>query len=184
MSYDSRLQGMIAMAIGMGSENAYEGLETVQNAEQSRGTCRLPRDMRPSQAAFETLGFTFTDIGDDVLFEATLPKGWSTQELPGSSILRANLLDSKGRVRGSYRYKGSFYERYGHMSLIERYRLTDQYEDGSINVVVIDEDGSVIFNAGRCEETFTEEYDKLVAKAEEYLMDNYPEWKDATKYWD
>lgn len=58
--------------------------------------------MSPSQAAFEALGFTFTDIGDSVLFEATLPEGWSTQETPGSSILWENLVDDKGRVRGNY----------------------------------------------------------------------------------
>lgn len=36
MSYDSQLEGMMALAIAMGSGNASEGLETVQNAEQSR----------------------------------------------------------------------------------------------------------------------------------------------------
>ena len=104
MSYDSKLEGMLALAIAMASGNASEGLETVQNTEQSRvrNSSRLPRDMRPSQAAFEALGFTFTDIGDSVLFEATLPEGWSTQETPGSSILWENLVDDKGRVRGNY----------------------------------------------------------------------------------
>ena len=89
MSYDSQLEGMLAVASAMGSDNASEGVETVQNDEQSRvrNSSRLPRDMRPSQAAFEALGFTFTDIGESVLFEATLPEGWSTQEDPGSSIL-------------------------------------------------------------------------------------------------
>ena len=88
MSYDSKLEGMLALAIAMASGNASEGLETVQNTEQSRvrNSSRLPRDMRPSQAAFEALGFTFTDIGDSVLFEATLPEGWSTQETPGSQV--------------------------------------------------------------------------------------------------
>lgn len=55
MSYDSQLEGMLALAIAMSSGSASEGLETVQNAEQNRGrnSGRLPRDMRPSQAAFE-----------------------------------------------------------------------------------------------------------------------------------
>ena len=187
MSYDSQLEGMLAMASG----NASEGLETVQNAEQSRvrNSSRLPRDMRPSQAAFEALGFTFTDTGDDVLFEATLPEGWSTQETPGSSILWKNLIDDKGRVRGKYCYKGAFYDRYGHMSLSCRYHLDyqntdpDNY-DSPINVVVTDTDGSVIFNAGQCKKAYSKEYDKLLEKAEEYLASNYPEWEDVTKYWD
>lgn len=191
MSYDSQLEGMLAVASAMGSDNASEGVETVQNDEQSRvrNSSRLPRDMRPSQAAFEALGFTFTDIGDSVLFEATLPEGWSTQEDPGSSILWENLVDDKGRVRGKYCYKGACYDRYGRMSLSCRYHLTyqntdpDNY-DSPINVVVTDADGSVIFNAGQCKEAYSEEYEKLVAKAEEYLKSNYPDWKDVTKYWD
>ncbi len=191
MSYDSQLEGMKALAIAMSSGNASEGLETVQNAEQSRvrNSSKLPRDMRPSQAAFEALGFTFTDIGDSVLFEATLPEGWSTQETPGSSILWKNLVDNKGRVRGNYCYKGAFYDRYGHMSLSCRYNLTYQHTDPNnykspINVVVIDADGSVMFNAGQCKKAYSEECDKLVEKAEEYLNSNYPEWEDATKYWE
>lgn len=191
MSYDSQLDGMLALTIAMSSGNASEGLETVQNAEQSRvrNSSRLPRDMSPSQAAFEALGFTFTDIGDDVLFEATLPEGWSTQESPGSSILWENLIDDKGRVRGTYCYKGAFYDRYGHMSLSCRYHLTYQNVDpdnwdSPINVVVTDADGSVIFNAGQCKKAYSKEYNKLVAKAEKYLKSNYPEWEDATKYWD
>ena len=191
MSYDSQLEGMLALAIAMASGNASEGLETVQNAEQRRvsNSIILPRDMRPSQAAFEALGFTFTDIGDSVLLEATLPEGWSTQETPGSSILWKNLIDDKGRVRGKYCYKGAFYDRYGHMSLSCRYHLDyqntdpDNY-DSPINVVVTDTDGSVIFNAGQCKKAYSKEYDKLLEKAEEYLASNYPEWEDVTKYWD
>ncbi len=191
MSYDSKLEGMMASAISMSSGSASEGLEIIQNAEQFRvkKSIRLPRDMRPSQAAFEALGFTFTDVGDDVLFEATLPEGWSTQETPGSSILRENLVDDKGRIRGDYYYKESFYDRYGRMSLYCRYHLTYQHTDpnnrfSSVNVVVTDSDGSVIFKAGQCLNTSSKKYDKLVTRAKEYLRSNYPDWKDATKYWD
>ena len=51
MSYDSMLEGMLAMAIGMSTGNASEGLEAVQNAEQNRArsACKLPRDMRPNK---------------------------------------------------------------------------------------------------------------------------------------
>ena len=171
MSYDSQLEGMLAVAIAMGSRNASKGLETVQNDEQSRvkNSSRLPRDMSPNQA--------------------TLPEGWSTQETPGSSILWENLVDDKGRIRGNYCYKGAFYDRYGHMSLSCRYHATYQHTDpdnydSPINVVVTDADGSVIFNAGQCQKVYSKEYDKLVAKTEEYLKSNYPEWEDVTKYWD
>ena len=70
MSYDPMLEGMLAMAIGMSTGSASEGLEAVQNAEQNRArsNCRLPKTMNPSKVTFEGLGFTFEDIdGDDVL---------------------------------------------------------------------------------------------------------------------
>ena len=30
----------------------------------------------------------------------------------------------------------------------------------------------------------TEEYDKMLEKAESYLNENYPDWKNPLKYWD
>ena len=125
--------------------------------------------MSPNQAAFEALGFIFTDIGDDVLFEATLPKGWSKQETTGSTILWENLLDEKGRKRGDYCYTGSFYDRYGHMNLRSRFHITYRHTepdnwDSPVDVIVIDADDSVIFKAGQCKELYSEEYVKLVKK--------------------
>lgn len=191
MSYDSKLEGMMTLAIAMSSKNSDEGAETVQKAQQIRAknSCKLPRNMKPNQAAFEALGFIFTDIGDDVLFKATLPEGWSTEEEPGATILWEKLIDDKGRVRGKYYYKGSFYNRSGQMNLFSRYHLTDQFTDpdnfnSPTNVVVTDFDGSIIFNAGQCKRCYSKEYNILVEKAKEYLLSHYPEWKDATKYWD
>lgn len=188
MSYDPMLEGMLAMAIGMSTGNASEGLEAVQNAEQNRArsACRLPRDMRPSKEAFESLGFTFEDIGDDVLYQATLPDGWTLKSDGGYWTY---LIDEKGRERGSYFYKGAFYDRSGHMNLSQRFHAT--YEnidpedwDSPIKVHVKDADGTIIFDAGQCEKAYSDEYDKLMRTATEYLATNYPDWKDPTKYWD
>lgn len=191
MSYDAQLDGMLALLIGMSTGNGSEGLETVQNAEQNRvkNSTRLPKEMNPNQAAFEALGFTFNDIGDDILCEATLPEGWKTVETPGSSILWENLVDDKGRVRGNYCYKGALYDRYGHMSLNARFQLTYEHTnpddwDSPVIVVVKDADGTVIFNAGQCDRAYSDAYKALMKKAKDFLKSNYPEWEDVTKYWD
>ena len=188
MSYDPMLEGMLAMAIGMSTGNASEGLEAVQNAEQNRArsACRLPRDMRPSKEAFEAIGFKFEDIGDDVLYQATLPEGWTLKSDGGYWTY---LIDEKGRERGSYFYKGAFYDRNGHMNLTQRFHATyDNVDpkdwDSPVKVYVKDADGTILFEAGQCDKAYSDEYDKLMSKAKDYLKTNYPEWEDASKYWD
>jgi hypothetical protein len=188
MSYDPMLEGMLAMAIGMGTGNASEGLESVQNAEQNRArsACRLPKDMRPNKEAYESLGFTFEDIGDNVLCQATLPNGWTLRSDGGYWTY---LIDEKGRERGSYFYKGAFYDRSGHMNLSQRFRITYDNigpEDwkSPVKVSAKDADGTIIFEAGQCDKVYSEEYDNLMSKATEYLATNYPDWEDPTKYWD
>ena len=186
MSYDSELAGMMALAIGMITGDASEGLEAVQNAEQcrARSACRLPKQMKPSKEAFENLGFTFQDIDDDVLYQATLPEGW---KLESDGDYWTTLVDEKGRKRGSYFYKGDFYDRKGSMYLSIRFRVTCDSADAKrrkapFTISVKDADDTIIFIAGKCKDSFSEERDELTVEAERYLNTNYPEWKDPTKF--
>ena len=188
MSYDAMLEGLLAMAIGMSTGNASEGLEAVQNAEQNRArsACRLPRDMNPSQETFEAIGFKFEDIGDDVLFQATLPEGWTLESDGGYWTY---LIDEKGNKRGSYFYKGAFYDRNGHMNLTQRFHATYEHIDSEdwkspVKVLVKDVDDTILFEAGECDKAYSDEYDVLMSKARDYLNTNYPGWEDASKYWD
>ena len=188
MSYDPMLEGMLAMAIGMSTGNAFEGSEAVKNAEQNRARnlCRLPKEMYPSQAAFEAIGFKFKDIGDDVLFQASLPEGWTLKSDGGYWTY---LIDDIGRNRGSYFYKGAFYDRSGHMSLSKRFHVTydninPEDWESPVKVFVKDADGTILFEAGQCDKKYSEEYDALISQAKHYLNTNYPGWEDASKYWD
>ena len=69
MKYDPVMEAQLAMLIGLTTGDASEGLETVQRNEQCRALSSnmLPRDMQPSMDVYEALGFTFEDVGDDVL---------------------------------------------------------------------------------------------------------------------
>ena len=187
MSYDPMAEGMLTMAIAMATGSASEALEAVETAEQNQArlNCRLPKKMRPTQEAFEALGFTFEDIGDSVLFKATLPDGWCLEEAGG---YWTNLIDEKGRKRGSYFYKSAFYDRDGNMRLSQRFHATYDAEspekrEGPYTVSVKDADGTILFTAGQCQKAYSDEFDKLMEQAEEFLHTNYPEWKDPTKYW-
>jgi hypothetical protein len=148
----------------------------------------LPRKMIPSRAAFETLGFKFTDINDSVLVDAILPDGWSIQ--PKENRWN-DLVDDKGRIRGSYYYCSKFYDRSGLMELNCRYCRTSKYIDPNdfrspVNVVVTDacKNDAIIFNAGQCQKIESDEWHRLREIAESYLNSNWPEWEDPEKYWD
>lgn len=188
MSYDSMLESLLTVAIGMNTGNVSECLDALSNAEQSRArsACRLPKEMKPSKDVFETLGFTFEDYGDDVLYKVTLPEGWT---LKPDSRYRTIIIDEKGRERGKSVYKGTFYDRYGHMHLISRFRVTHEPINpencnSPIKVCAKCSDGTILFEAGQCKESCINEYKELIGKATDYLKTNYPEWEDASKYWD
>ena len=95
------------------------GVEETERSESHRAhdACQLPVDMIPSREAFEAVGFRFEAIdGDDVLCQATLPKGWKIVPQEGSSYW-STIVDNLGKKRGSVFYKGVFYDRRGHMTL-------------------------------------------------------------------
>ena len=58
MSYNSKLASILAMVLGIGTGNASEGLEAVENAEQNRARslCYLPKNMTPNKEDFESIG--------------------------------------------------------------------------------------------------------------------------------
>ena len=169
MSYNSKLASILAMVLGIGTGNASEGLEAVENAEQNRARslCYLPKNMTPNKEDFESIGFTFEDVG-----------GYWTY-----------FIDEKGRNRGSSFYKGALYDRRGEMSLTERFRIDykrvdTENRESPIKVYVIDTDKNIIFEAGQCEEPYSDEYYCLVDKATDYMNVNYPDWENPSKYWD
>lgn len=187
MKYDPVMEAQLAMLIGLTTGDASEGLETVQRNEQCRALSSnmLPRDMQPSMDVYEALGFTFEDVGDDVLYQVSLPEGWTLKSDGG---YWTDLLDEKGRKRGSYFYKGAFWDRNGHMFLVTRYYITYEHIEKNnwqspIKLYAMDRGGAILFDAGQCDDFYTPEYKELERKAELFLDTNYPEWKDVSKYW-
>lgn len=148
-------------------------------------TLMLPRDLRPNKKSFESVGFTFEDVGDDVLYQATLPEGWKLEQ---TSPYWNNLIDEKDRKRG-YSFYENVLERTGRMSLSRRFIISAVFTNSedpqsSITVSVKDFNGTIVFPAGECNEFFTPEYETLIQKCTQFLESNYPEWKDPDKYWD
>ena len=142
----------------------------------------------PSKEDFESLGFIFHGIGDNVRSQVTLPEGWTVR----SSELGIpfffdfiDFIDEKGRLR-AFGYRGAFFGLLGcgSMQLYPRFTIAEKKKFfGPYTIYVKDFDGTCIFEAGK---TFLEflHYKKIYKKAEDYLNTNFPDWKDPTKYWD
>ncbi len=189
MKFDFENSMKLAIAVALSTGSSSEGIETAQAAEQyrARRNWMLPKDMSPRKEVFESLGFVFEDIDDNVLYQATLPDGWKLESDGG---YWTTIIDEKGRNRGSYFYKGAFYDRSGHMKLFRKFFLSNVYADpedfSSPVTLVVKEIGNenIVYEAGQCEKSYGDDYFKLEKKAKEWLNTHYPEWEDPTKYWD
>jgi len=194
---DIFLDGILALAIGLGTGNAAEALESVERANQNRTILKreLPKDMNPSKEAFEKIGFKFQEVGDNVLYAASLPKGWKIKSDGG---YWSYIYDQHNCRRGSIFYKGAFWDRNGHMSLERRFRIETEYAPGQEGIdedereqvlFVEDADGykvKVFGQARRYGEKYrtTAEFEKLREDANQYMNEKYPYWDDPTEYWD
>lgn len=163
----------------------------MSNVEQNQANNPLmvPKKMSPNKEVFESVGFTFEDVGDNDCYQATLPVGWksySESEFGGTT-----LLDEKGRERGFFFYKTLPYESdNGILKLCTRFEvnwnfINPENWNGPVEVLVVDYvEDTVVFNAGQCDELESKEYNQLHEKASEFLNNNYPDWENPLKYWD
>lgn len=187
MSYDAREEARMALLMGMITGSGSKGLDIVQNHEQQRAIAEhlLPYEMHPNSKSFEAVGFIFEEIpGDSVLCHATLPAGWRT-EFDG--VHWTELLDEKGRKRGSSFYKSAFWDRNGHMSLDCRFSIGDERSDetGITTIFIRDYQGDNIYTIGSTTSRRDDkEYKKLKKRAEGYMKEHYPDWKNPVAYWD
>ena len=177
-----------------GEENVIENMEAEGQQEAIRRTL-LARRMYPSQADWESLGFTFVDIPDDsVMYQAELPEGWSIEAT--SHSMHSNILDANGLKRGSMFYKASFYDRNASMSLERRYNINRRYfeEEPRTFEVYFGNEQEILFVAGKVVKPTNgteEEIDAAYAEAArleqialEWANEHYPDWENVHAYWD
>ncbi len=173
--------------MGMITGSGSKVLDIVQNQEQQRAGAErlLPCEMHPNSKSFEAVGFIFEEIpGDSVLCHATLPAGWRT-EFDG--VHWTELLDEKGRKRGSSFYKSAFWDRNGHMSLDCRFSIGYERSDETdiTTIFIRDYQGNNIYTIGSTTCRWGDkEYRKLKKRAEGYMKEHYPDWKNPVAYWD
>lgn len=177
-----------------GEKNVIEHMEA-EGQQKAVNNIMLAKNMRPSRESWERLGFTFLDIpDDDVLCKASLPEGWRIEATEHS--MWNNIIDEKGRTRGSMFYKAAFYDRNAHMDLSCRYGVRSDYidDDCTTTEIYFGNKDEKIFVAGQVhmpkdatkEVRFAnyEKEEKLYELAKQFGNENYPNWLDASAYWD
>ncbi len=155
----------------------------------------LARKMFPSKESWEELGFQFKDIDDDILYEATLPIGWSLK--PSDNPMGTEIYDQNGFLRATMSYKSAPYDRRASMSLHRKYEICKNHEKCNNGYNLIIYFGNEMEKLFVCEKFFegyeatseqisknieiTRSYRKLTQQfADRY----YPGWEDVNSYWD
>lgn len=173
------------------------GIEA-QEAAGQREACanmRLPKDgtSDDQRKVWESLGFVFGKDHDNLFVNVMFPAGWTWKATEHS--MHNDLLDDKGRKRAGMFYKAAFYDRSAHIRLTRRYQAGEDYSTDTRPrpVNVRDYDGTVLHvvgqtqrtdqgdNAARC--AAIEANDALVDRANDWLTENYPNWRDPLAYW-
>lgn len=157
----------------------------------------LPKDMLHgcTREQLERMGIVFGAPYDDLFINVTFPTGWSKQATDHS--MWSKLLDDKGRERAGIFYKAAFYDRRAHISLTPRFSLNiflycdeqgnaqPDYDKHTHLATIIMDCEKEIYRVGVRKDDHdykaTEEAEK---KGRAWLDEHYPDWKDATAYWD
>lgn len=151
----------------------------------------------------EGMGIVFGESADNLFVNVQLPDGWRKERTDHS--MWSDLLDDKGRKRASIFYKAAFYDRDAFISTVRRYSAKAQpvggystgYKDREWEGAVLDHDGTVLWNFYKLRPepeysteirpqwlAWQDEKDILGKLATGWLDKNYPDWRDASAYWD
>lgn len=171
------------------------GIEAQEKAGQTTfvANSQLPKEC--PRADLEKIGFKFGGEVDKIFISVTMPAGWTKRATEHS--MWSDLLDDKGRKRGSIFYKAAFYDRNAHMRLTRRYDVESYHgcdESGKATApddynpphyaITVTDCGKEIHRIGVVPRDAYKEKDEMAAKASAWLDANYPQWKDATAYWE
>lgn len=153
-------------------------------------------DKGEERMKFEAIGIKFLEKVDDCFSRVEMPAGW--KKVPTEHSMWSHLLDDQGRKRASIFYKAAFYDRSAHMNLEARFHATvvpeDEYktdmdyeerDKGNWYGVVRDQEETIFKTKGEIygEQERWKMQARLEAEAVAWLEERYPDWRDATKYW-
>ncbi|MBL7156242.1 MAG: hypothetical protein ISS87_01435 [Candidatus Pacebacteria bacterium] len=184
--------GLDLLMRSMSAGSPSEGIRSQEVAGQQSfvKSDTLPANMSlEDREALEVAGVVFGKVveGDELFQYVQLPEGWTKSGTDHS--MHNDLLDNKGRRRAGIFYKAAFYDRRANLHCIRRFGVRIDYDrlgEGVAVATIMDGD-QVVYTTDAVEftdETNYEAQDKATALAKEWLGINYPDWTDASAYWD
>ena len=154
-------------------------------AQEKRGQTKfvnaeiLPRKMDGNKHKLEKMGIKFLDNYDELFVNVELPEGW--EKKPTDHSMWSDLLDDKGRKRGSIFYKAAFYDMDAFIHLARRYNVTWDYDNHYAKVMDLDTE---LFKTESAGDRDWDKQDLLKAKAKKWVDEKFPDWEDETAYWE
>lgn len=162
-----------------------EAQEAAGQKELVSNFTRLPLQMREKEIEVAIkYGFVLGEPIDEVFRAVTAPEGWSLR--PTEHSMHSDILDADGAIRGGFFYKAAFYDRRASVTWVPRYTVEVRYNDDGETVSVFGFDAQ---NKEAVTEVFTtpkRDYDArdvAYGQISEKLGELFPEWQDATAYW-
>ena len=182
--------GFLAAGIVMGASAVIENQEA-QGQSSFVNSETLPTDMQgTARDVLEKAGVKFGEKveGDEMFRYVELPAGW--KKVSTSHSMWSNLVDDKGRVRAAIFYKAAFCDRSAHLSVSQRYGYSFDYEREEkehVGVANVTDGGKVIHTTEPITVGDRKRYDvsdEAIKLAQQWLDANFPNWRDASAYWD
>lgn len=148
--------------------------------------------------ALEALGFKRLPKTDELFQTCTFPPGWRKLPYKDHSMWN-NIIDNKGRVRGSFFYKAAFYDQDAFGRLQTRFSVESKRGPGdAMSIQVLDHDVPYDEAKGRSvpKVLFEIPYERSANWKEQervsnlayfaagvWLAERFPGWDDVTIYW-
>lgn len=164
---------------------------------EERNKIITQNNIRYTKQQYEKMGITIVDEYDDLFYSVVLPEGWEIKATDHS--MWNNLFDNKGRKRANFFYKAAFYDRDAFINFNTRFSLSvghiaDESEDyevwrNSDYQGTIKDGEDVIFSTECVPVAGSFDGDdkiksQLRQKLEQYMAENYPNYKDINAYWE
>lgn len=201
---ESTLEGKLEARANFIAATTLGGIEAQEKQGQIEQSFSdtLPVDGTSTEDArkqFEVLGFIFkmdrtaaqNQGRDEIFVGVQFPKGW--RKSPTDHSMWTDLLDDKGRKRGSIFYKAAFYDRSTYIRLNRRFCVMSDYGQGTRTVYLEDACGEIQKRGATLpapdwnDRPEAEKRDAAIKKEEkqfsDWLKKNYPDHESTVAYW-